>query len=60
MFEAKVKIKNSETSTTKKFLCYEEIVLSTQSQILRDMVEETKQGFQGDIEDVTITIKMVW
>lgn len=61
MFEVTVKIRNSETSLSKKFICYDERVeISTESTTLSQMVEETKEGFVGDIEDINLTIKMVW
>lgn len=56
----KVKVTNEEQAYTKKFLCYEPITMSKSDPELLAMVEGTVKEFKGGVEDVNVTLSMVW
>lgn len=59
--EVKVRVKNSEKTLVDKSLIYEAFQTSETDAVLRDCVDRAKKQF-GDceIEDVSVTIKLVW
>lgn len=61
MFELKVKVKGGDQTLNRKFLVYDEdINLSHDCDKLKNLVESTIKDFKEDVEDVILTIKMVW
>lgn len=56
----KVKVSNEEQTYTKKHLCYEPITMSKSDPELLAMVEATVNEFKGGVEDVNVTLSMVW
>ena len=60
VLEITVKIKSEDQTLSKKFLMYEEILLSKENPKLFEMVESVCKDFKGDIDSVIILSKMVW
>lgn len=62
MREIKIQVRDDNKKLVKKFLDYnEQFDMSTNNMLLKEMVEETVKEFgEGDIEDPTITCKMIW
>ena len=63
MIEASVKVSNSESRLTKKFLIYDDdIVLNTENHKLKAYVEQTLRDFEqsGKPDDVYMTLKMMF
>jgi len=63
MIEAAVKVSNSESKLTKKFLIYaEDIVLNTEDPKLKSYVDQTLRDFEqsGKPDDVYVILKMTF
>lgn len=61
MIELAVKISNDESRLNKKFIIYDdEILVSKDSSKLQEIVKSAIEDFQGNVDDVLVTIKMVW
>ena len=63
MIEASIKVANSESKLTKKFLIYDEdMVLNHDDIKLKAYVDQSIKDFEhnGKPEDVIITFKMMW
>ncbi len=58
--EVKVRISNPEQKYTKKELCYEAISMSKDDAQLLKIVEGAIKDFKGPVEDVNVTLNMVW
>lgn len=58
--EVRVRIKNEEETSVKKFPCYNKITLARNCPVLMDMVEKTREVFTGTHGDVTITAVYEW
>lgn len=65
--EISVKVSNDEQKLVKKFLFYPQkagngleksLFLSKDDPELRNMVEDAVKSFKGDVDDVSLTIKM--
>ncbi len=57
--ELSITIKDSEKSLTKKYLQYEEYVVSEQDAVIDNAIKETLSNFDGEPEDIIVKIKMV-
>jgi hypothetical protein len=60
MIELNIKIKGDDQTLSKRFLVYENIVLSNENELLQKLVTDTMKDFHGDVDDVSLTAKMVW
>ena len=59
--EIRARVKNSEKTLTDKSLVYEAFQTSETDAVLRDCVQRAvKQFGDCEIEDVSVTIKLVW
>ena len=61
MFEIAVKLENDESKFTKKSTCYEkDIVISRDDPKLEQFVKEARDEFKGQVNDISLIIRMVW
>lgn len=57
--EVTIRIKGEDKSTVFKHLIYDEMMCSEDDPTLKMLIRGAKDEFVGEIEQVTITIKMV-
>lgn len=57
--EVKVTIKNEEKKLTKDFNIYDVVTLRAEDPILSQCINEVKNEFIGDIDNVIINAKMI-
>jgi len=61
MIEIAVKLSNDESKFTKKSLCYvKDVVLCREDEQLAQFVKEARDDFKGQVDDVSLIIRMVW
>lgn len=63
MFEVTIKVKGDGQTLTDKHLVYDEVTLSFDDPILKELVADMQKRFKatgGEVEDVSLTIKMEW
>lgn len=61
MVEISVKVSNEETKLVRKFILYDvPITVSTEDEQLKELVKTTTDSFKGHVDDVFITIRMIW
>lgn len=59
--EIKVKMKNDEGETiAKKFPNYNKITLAQDCPELASLVDETRQLFRGNVEEIIVTARYQW
>ena len=59
--EIRVRVKNTEKTLTDKSLVYETFSVCETDAVLRDCVDRAVKQFGNDeIDDVSVTIKLVW
>lgn len=60
MIEVAVKVSNDEQRLTKRFTDYSNTVVASESDAtIQQMIKDTKDSFNGEIEDIKVTIKLV-
>lgn len=57
--EITIRIKGEDKTCSFKHLVYNDMACSAEDDVLKTLLECAKQEFVGDIEDVTVTIRMV-
>lgn len=59
--ELSVVLKDEERRYTQKFLIYEDITIGMiPDPSIENAIKEAQQNFQGEPEDITIKVVMVW
>ena len=56
--ELSVTLQNEESKITKKFLIYEEITVSEDDPIIEECINMTKESFNEEPDNVSVSIKM--
>ena len=61
MIELSITVKDEERTLTKKFTIYDVLILSLESEALKDLVQEVVKEFGGDLENDApkITVRAV-
>lgn len=57
--ELKIIMKNSDVTHTKKFLLYDSFMLDHSDCTIQKCIEETREGFVGEPEDIVLRASMV-
>lgn len=57
--ELKIIMKNSDVTHTKKFLLYDPFMLDHSDSTIQKCIEETREGFVGEPEDIVLRVSMV-
>jgi len=58
--EVTVIIKGDESTYRQKFLCYDPITIEHGSPILKDLVEQARESYKGEVEEIKIRIAAQW
>lgn len=56
--EVTIILKDSEKTMRHKFLEYQEIIMSPDCPLIKNMIEESKKSFVGEPEDVIVRASM--
>lgn len=56
MIEISITISNEEQKFTKKFMDYDQAIISKDNPVMQKMIEETISGFPGNVDDVRVRI----
>lgn len=53
-----VKIKGESSNYSQKFLCYDQIVLDPNDNIIRQYINEAKANYKGEIDSIVVKAHM--
>jgi len=60
MIELKVVCKDSERKLTKDFLLYDPVTFQINDPVLKTYVDDSKNEFHGEPDDIYLNAKMIW